>query len=397
MTSVLVTDGEQRAALAAVRSLGQRRRVVVLASAPPCLAAGSRFAAAEHRGAAPLVAPVEFRSAVEDVVARERIDVVLPVSDAACRALLGAELRLGATRLAGPSRAAYERLSHKGEAARLAARVGLAVPEGAEAASLDDALAIARSLGWPLIVKPVRSVDAEADGTLRSCGVARAGDEAALREVWERVVGGGSALVQALVPGRGEGLFVLRWEGCTRAVFAHRRLREKPPAGGASVLCESIAVDPRLRAQVEAVLDACSFSGVAMAELRSDGRTRWLMEFNARLWGSLQLAIDAGVDFPALLVDAVLGEPAPPLPRYQPGIRSRWLLGDLDHALALARGARDDSGHAGIGAALSVLLRPSGPRCRWENPRRGDLRPFAREVRDWLRASLTASGSRQAS
>ena len=44
---------------------------------------------------------------------------------------------------------------------------------------------------------------------------------------------------------------------------------------------------------VEAMLDAVDFEGVAMAEFKTDGHNAWLMEFNARLWGSLQLAIDA--------------------------------------------------------------------------------------------------------
>lgn len=393
MSRILVTDAELRSALAMVRSLGRRHEVFVAASARGSLAAASRFAAGERWVPSPRADCAGFRAAVEELAAGEAIDVVVPVSDAACRALLGEAPRPGGARLAAPSREAYERLSHKGDAARLAAAAGLGVPEGGEATSFEEALAIARGLGWPVIVKPVRSVEPGSGGTLRSRGVVRAENETALHGAWERAVAPGSALVQAVVPGRGEGLFLLRWEGRTRAVFAHRRLREKPPSGGVGVLCESIAVDPRLREQVEAILDACGFSGLAMAELRSDGRTRWLMEFNARPWGSLQLAVDAGVDFPALLVEAVLGSPPGPVPRFAAGVRSRWLLGDLDHALALARGARGFDGRSGVGAALSVLLRPAGPHCRWDNPRRGDLRPFARELRDWLRASF-ASGDR---
>lgn len=396
LSRILVTDGELRAALAAVRSLGSRHRVCVGASAARSLAGASRFAAAEVLLPAPLADPAGFRAALADRVVREQIDVVLPVSDASCRALLAAPVALGRALLAAPTAAAYERLSHKGEVARLAASVGLGVPEGGEAGSADEALDLARRLGWPVIVKPVLSVETGAGPALRKRGVLRATSEAALRRAWESVVTPGRALVQAVVPGSGEGLFVLRWEGRTRAVFAHRRLREKPPAGGTSVLCESIAADSRLLGQVEAILDACAFSGVAMAELRSDGKHRWLIEFNARLWGSLQLALDAGVDFPGLLVGAVLGEAAAPPPAYPTGLRSRWLLGDLDHAIALARGARSTAERSGVAAALGVLLRPAGPRCRWENPRRGDVRPFFRELRDWLGALRQGPGDQPA-
>ena len=68
-----------------------------------------------------------------------------------------------------------------------------------------------------------------------------------------------------------------------------------------------------------------------MVEFRIGGDgTAYLMEVNTRFWGSLQLAIDAGVDFPALLVsnELNLGLSAPS--SYKIGQRLRWVLGDLD-------------------------------------------------------------------
>ena len=83
-----------------------------------------------------------------------------------------------------------------------------------------------------------------------------------------------------------------------RAVFAHRRLREKPPSGGVSVYRESVAPDPSLVARAAALLAGLGWRGVAMVEMKTDARTGtpYLMEVNGRFWGSLQLAVDAGVD-----------------------------------------------------------------------------------------------------
>jgi hypothetical protein len=108
------------------------------------------------------------------------------------------------------------------------------------------------------------------------------------------------------------------------------------------------------------------------------------MEFNARLWGSLQLAVDAGVDFPSLLVRRALGLPNEAVGHYREGLRLRWLLGEIDHALALARGHADTDGRRGVAAALSVCLRPAGPRTRWEVLRCNDPRPFLLELARWL-------------
>lgn len=386
MRTVLVTDGAERAALASVRALGGRHRVLTLADALPCLAGRSRWCEASIEGPAPLRDPAGSRAAIADAVRSHGVDVVLPVTDAACRALLGHEAALGA-RLAGPSRAAWTTLSDKAEVLVRAARHGIAAPPGGRAGDVDAAVGIARDLGWPVVLKPERSVEAAEGGAGRKRGVVQASDEAMLARLWADHVAPGAALVQQVLPGHGEGLFVLRWQGYTRAAFAHRRLREKPPEGGTSTLCESIAVDPALLARVEAVLDEAGFDGVAMAEFRCHGSERWLMEFNVRFWGSLQLALDAGVDFPTLLVAATLGEPpGPAAPSPRIGIRSRWLFGDLDHAIALARGARDTAGRSGVGAALRVLLGPAGPGCRWEELRASDPRPFLHAGAGWLRA-----------
>jgi predicted ATP-grasp superfamily ATP-dependent carboligase len=385
---VIVTDGDERAALAATRSLGRMGDVHVVAEGRRSLAGVSRHARRAHRAPSPLREARAFAARLGDLARAIGADAVLPISDAACQALLPARLALAPTALVAPDAGAYARLSDKGAVAELARAHGIAIPTGAEASSEGEALERARELGWPVMLKPVHSVARDAGGRLRKQGAERAADPESLRAAWRRAVAPGRALVQRIVPGRGEGLFLLRARGQTIASFAHRRLREKPPEGGLSVLRESIAVAPDRLRRVEAVLDAAGFEGAAMAEFRCDGENAWLMEFNARLWGSLQLALDAGVDFPRLLVELALGGHPARVERFRLGVRSRWELGDLDHAIALARGHRDADGRTGAGAALRVLLTPSGPGTRWEVLRPGDPRPFLRELAGWAGALL---------
>ena len=58
------------------------------------------------------------------------------------------------------------------------------------------------------------------------------------------------------------------------------------------------------------------------------------MEVNPRFWGSLQLAIVSGVDFPCLILRMARGESFEPVLRYKVGKRFRWfLLGDILHFL----------------------------------------------------------------
>ena len=54
-----------------------------------------------------------------------------------------------------------------------------------------------------------------------------------------------------------------------------------------------------------------------------------LMEVNGRFWGSLNLAILSGVDFPFLLYKMISEGDIKPTLNYKTGIKSRWLAGDI--------------------------------------------------------------------
>jgi predicted ATP-grasp superfamily ATP-dependent carboligase len=147
-------------------------------------------------------------------------------------------------------------------------------------------------------------------------------------------------------------------------------LREKPPEGGVSVYRESIALDGELAAAGRRLLEALNWQGVAMIECKRDETTgrHVLMEVNGRLWGSLQLAIDAGVDFPRLLVACALGQRPPAVTQYRVGVRSRWFWGDVDH---LYLQLRNGGGPAGKLAAVRDFVRVGLRReeiWRWRDP-----------------------------
>jgi hypothetical protein len=124
-----------------------------------------------------------------------------------------------------------------------------------------------------------------------------------------------------------------------------------------------------------------------MVEFRVDPEGRpWLMEVNGRFWGSLQLAIDAGVDFPWLLYRLCRGEAVEGPASYEVGRRLRWLLGDLDHLLLQLRGKGTAATPGQKIAALGRFVKFVDKECRLEVRRRGDPGPFRYEWRNWLLA-----------
>lgn len=170
------------------------------------------------------------------------------------------------------------------------------------------------ALGNPLFLKVdgVYSLDGDGGGVIRCQDAAEVLTRLPhLRRRYRKI------LIQGYVGGIGVGAFLARWHERPLAEFMHRRLHEVPHTGGASSYRESWRHDEVLT-HARALMQHLSWEGVGMFEYRWDppsGRF-YLMEFNSRFWGSLHLALFAGVDFPRLLADAFFDHPSEPVLSY---------------------------------------------------------------------------------
>jgi predicted ATP-grasp superfamily ATP-dependent carboligase len=387
---VLVTDGEQRAALAAVRSLGSAGyRVHVCSGSAHSIAGTSRYRATETRVSDPLADPTRFVDDVRRLAVSVDADVLLPVSEASLLAILPAREQFDCA-IPFASADSFDRICDKRQVLQIGRARGIAVPIQFELNAFRDDFD-GRALRFPVVVKPSRSVSGSEVARIRN-SVSYANDEAQLRQVLSRMpTGAYPLLLQQRVVGPGVGLSILIWDGEVRAAFAHRRIREKPPSGGVSVVRESIPLDGDLLERSVQVLNDLQWQGVAMLEYKYDSATGipYLMEINGRLWGSLQLAIDSGVDFPVLLVRAALDIPSRPIMEYSVGVKSRWEWGDFDNLLAVlfqptAKLALP-SGRPNRVSAIGHFIRTLASGTRAEVFRLGDPLPFLRESVLWLR------------
>lgn len=404
MANVLVTDGGQRAALAVVRSLGRAgHRVFVCESRPRSLAGASRHCVRQAAVPDVLRDPAAYVAALRELIDAWEIDVLIPITEPALLAVLPLRDELAGVRIPFASHDRFLAISDKAAVAAAAGEVGIRVPAQVVLESPEGAAERAGRMAFPLVLKPTRSVIGDAAGGRAKASVRHVADGAAL----ERVLGelpraAYPVLAQERIVGPGLGVFLLMSGGEPRAAFGHRRLREKPPSGGVSVLRESVPVPPELLERSVALLRRFDWEGVAMVEYKLSEATGepYIMEVNGRFWGSLQLAIDAGVDFPRLLLDATASSGAEysdgpqrrsdaPFTDYAIGVRSRWEWGDVDHLLARMRRSAEElalpPGSPGRLRAVFDFLSAFGPGNRNEILRITDPWPFFREAADWLR------------
>jgi predicted ATP-grasp superfamily ATP-dependent carboligase len=333
-----------------------------------------------------------YCEAVARLVAERRARVLLPITEGSTLALLERRELFPTVRIPTAELGTFRRATDKALVLALAHTVGIAAPSQWTVSGAPDDIPDIPPGQYPVVIKPSRSVVGP-DGARRKVGVSYAqSPEQLRRKIAALGTDAGPLLIQTRIDGPGMGIFILRWRGEVLATFAHRRIREKPPSGGVSVLCESIAAPPDLIAKSTALLAALDWNGVAMVEYKQDSRTGqpYLMEINPRFWGSLQLAIDAGIDFPRYLVDLALGREINPAHSWDVGMRSRWRWGEVDHLITrLRRSAHEldlpPDTPGVIRTAISVLA-PWQPRTRSEVFRWSDPVPSFRETVAWIRA-----------
>lgn len=386
MNKVLVLDANQRSSLAIIRSLGRHGLTVVAGDHKlKSIGAASKYAATSVQYPNPAYSCDAFHKEIVAIVNRLGIDTVIPATDLTTMLLISQPNLAEIVHLIAPPAASYESLTNKANLFALAEALDIPAPKTLVADTTAGITSAAHEIGFPVVIKPARSRYLKNDAIL-STGVQIVKTPAALADVLrhQKWLGDIPALVQKFVPGHGAGIFSLYSPSGPIAWFAHRRIREKPPTGGVSVLSESVPVDPIMQKIATRLLSAANWLGVAMIEFRiAEDGTPYLMEVNGRFWGSLQLAIDCGVDFPWLLYQLMVEHYQRVTADYSTKRRLRWLLGDFDNLIITLRSAQYSLAHKSR-SLRDFIWSFADPSCRQEVLRFPDILPGFREIQQWI-------------
>lgn len=389
---ILITDSDSRPALAATRSLGRKGYSVFTAGERSLsLAAASRYSSKFVQYPTPALDPEGFVSEIVRAVHSLGIDILLPMTEVTTLLLTEQRSLLPKScSLPFADAAAVAEASDKARVIDMARALSVPVPATTTIHSAREIERLAGGWNFPMVIKPARS-RVRTDEGWANTGVHYAHDAtdllAQLRGLRPEFY---PILLQERIRGHGIGIFACYDKGRPVAFFAHRRLREKPPSGGVSVLSESTPLNPEALGHSTLLLNRLNWHGVAMIEFKQDSRdgALRLMEINGRFWGSLQLAIDAGVDFPAILVDVARGLTRQPIGSYRLGIQSRWFLGDFDAFVAtLVRARRELNLPAGYPSRLRLFwefMHLWGRQMHYEVLTLEDPMPGWVELRRWL-------------
>ncbi|OEC86680.1 MULTISPECIES: carboxylate--amine ligase [Methanobacterium] len=327
--NVLVTDAQMRSSLAVIRSLG-KKGFNITAGEETRFTTGffSKYCGKKIIYPNPIKEEEKFVESLLATVKNNDYDILFPVADNCLKPIIENRAEFDKyTKIALPDNDTFMKAYDKGNTLKIAIENDIPCPK--TYFSIDELYENQEKLTYPLIIKPRISSGSRGFKTCHSFNDLISN----YKELQEEF---GALLVQEYIPYGGEmGVYTLfNFESEPRAVTVHQRIRSYPVSGGPSTLRKTI----KNEISEEAVkigfelLKIMKWSGVGMVEFRIDGRdgSLKLMEVNSRFWGSLQLSILSGVDFPYMLYRLFMNGDVEPVLDYKEGIYCRWLLpGDI--------------------------------------------------------------------
>jgi protein-tyrosine-phosphatase len=341
---------------------------------------------------APVDDPAVFCAWLSEADCSEDFSLIVPSTEfslSMCRSLNSNNpLR---SKLHIPNQAAIDCALDKWRSIGRARTAGMLVPESRY---LDLSNHLEPPQAFPVVLKPTRSLVA-VNGTLQHIGATLVRAEHQWRSVVNSLLPDSSIVEQSVLTGHGVGIELLYQNGKRLWHFCHRRLHEGSglsSIGGASSYRCSMQAPEQLLHKATTLMDELSWHGVAMVEFLEDlDGEFWFMEINPRLWGSLALAIDAGVDFPWGLFLSVTGQLVPPQPDYRVPYSTRAIDDDLRWMAEQARTNRS----VAVREAMK-LIRPLLGKESWDFFDWRDLRVVGTQIKTVARDLFGSASKRHA-
>jgi predicted ATP-grasp superfamily ATP-dependent carboligase len=385
---ILILDAAYKQSLTSARLLGRAGLRIALAESLAQIDSSSVVPAFSSRYCSrSLVLPnyendaPAFAAAVIQFVRDHSPRVVLPSGDGSIGVLRPYRQQLAELGcvLALAPESALEIANDKARTLEVARSLGIAQPRCITIDSIDDLPAAVAEFGFPFVLKPTVSWTERAVGRNIPTDVINQ-DEA--RAATERILAAGAGvLAQEWVPGRREGVTLFIVDDEVVASCGHVALRTSPPLGGASVIRESVLAPPDILEPAVQLAKAAGLQGVCEVEFRRDRNNHpLLMEINARLAGTIDNAVQSGVNFPLMIWRWATGLEVEPVTTHRSGVRTRWLHGDLEWVrINWGRVGRPDSvAHStAIWAFVSEFARSR----HYDYFDGHDLKPFVAELR----------------
>jgi len=392
---VIILDAEARSSLACIRALGSYG-LNILAASPNKNAIGfsSKYLNKFEICPDPSSSKSLFEYWLISLIKEKQPKLLIPCSDLTLE--ITSENRKvieKITTLAFPNSETLSKILKKENLLELANSIGINTPQTikipSEKERSEENIKQIKQASFPAVIKPSSSFSVNSKGEFDKHSVYYPKDYNEAVSIIDKI--NAPLLLQQQILGEGIGVFALCVDGVVKNLFCHKRLLEKPPTGGRSVLSQSIRPEDAPVEDALKLLKELNWQGPAMVEFKKHTDDKhYLMEINPRFWGSLQLSISSGVNFPVALYKIFVENDPKALtsyqdkPQYKGDIRLRWCHGTLDH---LFISAKKDFLNTMLKVSLRNALLFWKAKTFHDVFQLKDIRPFLQEFANYFRKS----------
>lgn len=325
MNQVIISRGEHHVALAAVRSLGKKNiKTTIVSEFENAMSFYSKYCDNY----------VISDGSIDFFQRFSKNDLIFPLEENLMIELTKNKSKYRCP-IAFPEYPILELILNKSMLVDHAKENGIPCPETVFARNVSDYRENLDQIRFPVVIKPVRSFGGVGISFVDSGNLVE-------KIVDESIQKFGPLLIQEKIPYRERYsvAILMNQDQVMKNCCVLMASRSYPVHAGPATVVESVD-RPDLVDLGNTLLQSINYSGVAEIEFVIDERDNSpkLMEINPRLWGSLQGAINAGVDFPFLLYKLYQDGDIEKNLHYRKGVRTRNVIGnDHQHLGAILRG-----------------------------------------------------------
>ena len=319
---ILVTDANYKHTLGIIRSLGSKSLHVSCGSKyleHTPISSYSKYVESTFFYPDPKKEPYQFSHYLKKITENNKINIIIPVGYEAYSAISSNRELFKNYNIPLPDVESFKIAASKIATVTLANKLNIPAPLSIKISSMTDLKDI--NLNFPIVVK----------GLFSSGYVRYAKNSRELENYVNEIkhLQGEYPIIQEYIVGAGYGFFGLFKNGLPRAYFMHKRIREYPITGGPSTCAQSV-YDEKLLEFGFSIMKELKWNGVAMVEFKKDKADNKfkIMEINPKFWGSLDLAIASGIDFPYLLYKMIVDGDVKSIYKYQVGLKYMWPFPD---------------------------------------------------------------------
>ena len=327
---ILVLGSNERSVLATIRSLGRAEcEIDVFGLSKYSVVSHSKYTNNYYYLDTDIAD--QLKNYILDLVSTNAYDLILPCVDIFC--LLIERDRVAYEKYAKislPKNGSYEKMSDKKLLIDTSNKYNILTPITKciiKGSQIKESLI--SDVSFPIYAKPRYSVLIH-NGRLQTTQVRKLHNKHQLLKYLSDYIYRVDVLLQDVVPGVGKSAYIFAVEGKVISIMSQIRLHE-PKIGGGSSYRSTCELDDYLLDSSSRLALHYKWTGPMMIEYKHDPESNkyYIMEINARLWGSLPLTINSGHDIPKYTYEYFSRGVVPKSNKTIIGLTQRHLVRDI--------------------------------------------------------------------